>query len=71
MLLKKDDKMMSENHKNFCIASNYIEHLFILASALTECVYISAFASLVGIHIGIRSSALVTIVWTITPGIKK
>ena len=45
MLLKKEDKMMSENQKNFCIASNYIEHLFILASALTECVYIYALAS--------------------------
>ena len=56
MLLKKEDKMMSENHKNFCIASNYVEHLFILASALTECVYISALASLVGIPIGIKSS---------------
>lgn len=37
---------------------NYIEHCFILVSAITGCVSISAFASLVGIPISIASSAV-------------
>ena len=36
----------------------YIEHLLILASTVTGCVSISAFAPLVGIPIGIASSAV-------------
>ena len=36
---------------------NYVEHLLILISTLTECVSISAFAFLVGVFIGITSSA--------------
>ena len=34
---------------------NYIEHLLILVSAITGCVSSSAFASLVGIPVGITS----------------
>ena len=37
---------------------NYFEHLRILASAATECVTVFAFASLVGIFIEIKSSAV-------------
>ena len=37
---------------------NYIEDFLILASTNTGCVSISAFASLVGIPIGITSSAI-------------
>ena len=37
---------------------NYIEYCFILVSAITGCVSISAFASLVGIPISIASSAV-------------
>ena len=36
----------------------YIENLFILSSAVTEWVSVSAFASLVGIPVGITSSAV-------------
>ena len=36
----------------------YIEHLLILASTVTGCVSISAFAPLVGIPIGIASLAV-------------
>ena len=36
---------------------NYVEHLLILISTLTECVFISAFAFLVGVFIGFTSSA--------------
>ena len=50
---------------------NYVEHLLILISTLTECVSISAFAFLVGVFIGITSSALVLKICVITVGIKK
>ena len=46
---------MSKKHKKICKALNYVEHLLILASAVTECVLISVFPSLVGIAIGITS----------------
>ena len=41
-----------------CITVNYIAHFLILASVVTGCISISAFASLLGIPIGIRSSAI-------------
>ena len=50
--------------------SNYIEHFFILASVDTGCISISAFASLLGIPIGITSSALGLKICAITAGIK-
>ena len=40
---------MSKKHKKVCTALNYVENLLILASVVTECVSVSAFASLVGI----------------------
>ena len=51
-------KMMSKKHKKFCMTLNYIEYLLILASVVTGCVSISAFSSLVGVPIGITSSAV-------------
>ena len=48
---------MSKKHKKVFTILNYIEHFVILASVVTGCVSISAFASLVGIPIGITSSA--------------
>ena len=51
-------KLMSKKHKKFCMTLNYIEYLLILASVVTGCVSISAFASLVGVPIGITSSAV-------------
>ena len=50
---------------------NYVEQLLILASAVTECVSVFAFASLVAIPVGIISSALGIKICTITAGIKK
>ena len=44
---------MSRKHKKVCTTLNYIEHFIILASAVTGCISISAFASLIGILIGI------------------
>ena len=49
---------MSKKHKNVCTVSKYIDQLLILVSAITGCVSISAFASLVGIPIGTASSAV-------------
>ena len=62
---------MSKKHKKVCITLNYIQHLLILAFTITECVSISAFASLVGIPIGITSSAIGLKICSITAGIKK
>ena len=52
------NKLTSKNHKKVSTTLNYIEHFLILGSTITGCVSISAFASLVGILIGITSSAL-------------
>ena len=52
-------ELMSKKQKKVSMALNYIEHLLILASAVTGCIWISAFALLIGIPIGITSSAIV------------
>ena len=49
---------MSKKHKKFCTTLNYIENFLILVSIITGCVSIFAFASSVGIPIGITSSAI-------------
>ena len=49
---------MSKKHKKFCTTLNYIEHFFILASAITGCISISPFASFLGVPIRITSSAV-------------
>ena len=51
-------KLMSKKHKKLCRVLNYIDHFLIVISTITGCVSISAFASLVGIPIGIKSSAI-------------
>ena len=38
-------------HKNICRDFNYIKHFLILVSAVSSCVSISAFASLIGVLI--------------------
>ena len=65
------NELMSKKHKNVYTNLNYIEHVLILASTITGCVSISAFASLVGIPIGIRSSEIGLEIFAITAGIKK
>ena len=45
---KNQNELLSKKHKNVCTTLNYIEHLLIIASAVTGCVSISDFASLVG-----------------------
>ena len=49
---------MSKKHKKVCPALNYIENFLILATTSSGCILISAFASLLGISIGITSSAI-------------
>ena len=60
---------MSKKYKIVYTTVNYIEQFLILASKITGCVSISAFASLVGIPIGITSSAIVLKICEITAGI--
>ena len=62
---------MSRKHKKVCTALNHIEQLLILASTITGCVSISAFASLVGIPIRVTSSAIGLKICAITSAIKK
>ena len=62
---------MSKKHKKVCTTLNYIEHFLILGSTVTGSVSISVFASLVGIPIGITSSAIGLKICVITAAIKK
>ena len=54
----KHNDLMSVKHKMICKYLNYNEHLLVLASTITDCVSISEFTSLVGIHAGITSSVV-------------
>ena len=62
---------MSKKHKKVCATLNYIEQFHILVSAVAGCIPISVFVSLIGVPIGIMSSAIGIKVCTITAGIKK
>ena len=46
---------MSEKYKKTCKYLNFVKNLLILVSTVTNCVSISAFASLVCILVGITS----------------
>ena len=61
---------MSKKYKKVCATLNHIEQLFILASAVTGCVSISALASLVCFRIGITYTAVGLKIYTITAGVK-
>ena len=47
------NKLRSKKYKKTYRVLNYIDCLLIVTSTITRCIYISAFASLVGIPIGI------------------
>ena len=64
-------KKRSKKHKQICTTLNYIEHFPILASTITGCVSISAFASLIGISVGNTSSIVGLNICVITAGIEK
>ena len=67
----KQNELMSRKHEKVCVTLNYIENFLILASAVTGCVSLSAFSSLLGILIGITSSAIGLKMCAIAAGIKK
>ena len=62
---------MSKMHKKVCTALNYIELFLILASTIAGYISISVFASLIGIPIGITSSAIGLKICALTAGIKR
>ena len=62
---------MSNKDKKVCTTLNYIEYFLILASTITGCISIAAFTTLVGITIGITSSAMWLNVCAITVTVKK
>ena len=68
---ENQNELMSKKLKNVCRVLNYIDHLLIVISTITGYVSISAFASLIGIPIGITSSAIGFKICVITAGIKK
>ena len=59
---------MSKRHKKVCTS---LEHFLIRASTTTGCISNSAFTSLIGIAIGITSSAIGLKIRAITAGIKR
>ena len=63
--------LMSEKYKKICKYLNYPEHLLILVSTVTGCIWISTFASLVCVPVSIASSAVGIEICTITSRIKK
>ena len=65
------NEVMSKKHEKVGRILNYIEHLHVIISTITEWLSISAFASLVGISIGITSSAIGVKICVITTAIKK
>ena len=67
----KQNELMSKKHKKVCANLNYVEHFLILASTITDCISISAFASLLGIPVGITSSVIGLKICAITAGSKK
>ena len=67
----KQNEWMSTKHKVVCVALNCIKHVFVLASTITGRISISTFASLIGVTIGITSSATGLKICAIDVGIKR
>ena len=65
------NELLSKKHENVFRVFNYTDQSLIVISTITGCVSISAFASLVGIPIGIASSTIGLKICVITAGIKK
>ena len=63
--------LLTKKYKKTCKYLNYIEHLLILASTITDCISISAFVSLIAIPVGITSSAVGIKICAIAARIKK
>ena len=67
----KKNEVMSKKHQDVCTTVNYIEQFLVLASTITGCISISASAYLIGIPIGMTSSAVGFKICALTAGIKK
>ena len=67
----KHNDIMSEKYKKTCKYLNYVENLLVLASTVTGCISISAFASLVCVPVDLTSSAVGINICAITAGIKR
>ena len=65
------NELMSKKQKKVCGVLNYIDHLLTIICTITGSVSISTFPSLVGIPIGIASSAIGLKICVKTAGIKK
>ena len=62
---------MRRKHKKVCTTLNYVKHILIIASTITECISISVFPSLLVMPIGITSSAIGWRICVVPAGIKK
>ena len=67
----KQHELMSRKHKKVCKTLSYIEHFLILASTITRSISMSDITSLLGIPIGVTSSAIWLKIYPIASGIKK
>ena len=67
----KQNELISKKHKKICNILSYTEHLLIIASTIAGYVSIYAFASFVGIPVGIASSTAMIKICIKTAGIKK
>ena len=67
----EQNESMSRKYKKVYTTLNYFEHFLVLASAVTGCISIFAFASLLGISIGIMRSAIGLKICAVTARVKK
>ena len=67
----EQNELMNKKQKKVCTTLNCIENFLILGSVITACTSISAFASLLGIPIGITSSAIGLKLCVVAAGIKR
>ena len=67
----KQNELMDKEYKMVCTTQHYIDNFLILASTKTGCVSISGFVSLIGVPIGIRSSAIGLKIFTVAAGTKE
>ena len=67
----EQNKLMRRNHKKVCTTLIYIEHVLVLASAITGCISSTTFTSLIGIPIEITSSEKELNICAITAGNRK
>ena len=65
------NELLSKKHENVFRVFNYTDQSLIVISTITGCVSISAFASLVGIPVGITSFVIGLKVCVISARIKK